>query len=74
MTQAEAKGNPLAEVLRIQAEVLRRRRSQAAEEAAAAASVKMVGPLVMLLISSLLLVMGPLILKTMTSYNESFSP
>ena len=74
VTQAEAKGNPLAEVLRIQAEVLRRRRSQAAEEAAAAASVKMVGPLVMLLISSLLLVMGPLILKTMTSYNESFSP
>jgi len=69
VVQAEAKGNPLSEVLRIQAEVLRRRRSQAAEEAAAKASVKMVGPLIMLLIASLLLVMGPLIMRTMENFN-----
>lgn len=69
LIQAEDRGNPVAEVLQIQAGVSRLRRTVRAEEAAAKASVKMVGPLFLLFACIMLLVMGPMI---MTIANQSF--
>jgi len=63
LVQAEERGNPVAEVLQIQAGVSRMRRTVRAEEAAAKASVKMVGPLFLLFACIMLLVMGPMVLK-----------
>lgn len=61
VVQSEERGNPLAEVLRVQAEVLRTRRGVLAEEAAARASVLLVIPLMLLLGCVLLLLFGPFI-------------
>lgn len=68
VVQAEQRGNPLAEVLRIQAEVLRQRRTVRGEEAAARASVLMIGPLVMLILSVLCLILGPLLLRSVAAF------
>jgi tight adherence protein C len=65
--QSEERGNPLRDVLRVQATVLRTRRTILAEESAARASVLMIGPLVMLLSATLLLIAGPLFIKTVMS-------
>jgi tight adherence protein C len=65
--QAEEKGTPLAEVLRIQAGILRMRRSVLAEEAASRAGVKMMIPLVMLLGSILIILMGSMMVKSYAS-------
>lgn len=62
IVQAEERGNPVAEVLQIQAGVSRMRRSVKAEEAAAKAGVQMVGPLFLLFFCIMLLVMGPMVL------------
>lgn len=59
VVQAEEKGNPLAEVLRIQAGMLRMRRSVMAEEAAARAAVMLMGPLLFIFMAILLCLMGP---------------
>ncbi len=67
VVQSEERGNPLRDVLRVQATVLRTRRSILAEEAAAHASVAMIGPLVMLLSATLLLLAGPLFIKAVFS-------
>jgi len=61
--QADEKGNPLAQVLEVQAQVLRRRRSVAAEEAAARAAVLLVLPLLLLLAAVLLVLFGPFIVN-----------
>jgi len=63
VVQAEERGSPLSEVLRIQAQTSRQRRSTRAEEAAATASVKMLGPMVLLFFSILLLIVTPMILS-----------
>lgn len=63
--QAEEKGTPLAEILQIQATMLRMRRSVKAEEAAARAGVMMMGPLVLLLGSILLVLVGPFVVSAM---------
>ena len=63
LTQAEDRGNPVADVLLIQAGVARMRRTVRAEEAAAKAAVKMVGPLFLLFACIMLLVMGPMVMK-----------
>jgi tight adherence protein C len=63
LVQAEERGNPVAEVLTIQAGVSRMRRTVHAEEAAAKAGVAMVGPLFLLFACIMLLVVGPMILK-----------
>lgn len=60
VVQAEEKGTPLAEVLRIQAGMLRMRRSVMAEEAAAKAGTMMMIPLVLLLGCMMLSLMGAL--------------
>lgn len=60
VVQAELRGNPVVEVLRIQAEVSRRKRSVAAEEAASKAGVKMVLPLVLIFAAILILIVAPM--------------
>jgi tight adherence protein C len=65
VVQSEEKGNPLAEVLRIQATMLRMRRSVMAEEAAARAAVMMMGPLLLIFGAILLCLMGPFVLQVM---------
>jgi len=61
--QAEERGNPVADVLQIQAGVSRMRRSVRAEELAARAGVAMVGPLFLLFGCIMLLVVAPMIMK-----------
>jgi tight adherence protein C len=63
VVQAEERGNPIAEVLQIQASVSRLRRSVRAEELAAKAGVAMVGPLFLLFFCIMLMVMAPIILE-----------
>jgi tight adherence protein C len=60
VVQAELRGNPVVDVLRIQAEVSRRKRSVAAEEAASKAGVKMVIPLVLVFACILILIVSPM--------------
>jgi tight adherence protein C len=63
VVQAEEKGTPLAEVLAIQARMLRMRRSVSAEEAAARAAVMLIGPLMFQLGSILLILFGPFLIN-----------
>ena len=63
VTQAERNGTPLAEVLRAQAVAARHRESTRAEQAAARAGVRMIAPLFLLLLSVLLLVLGPMLMS-----------
>lgn len=63
VVQAENKGNPLCEVLQIQAQMLRLRRSVAAEEAAARAGALMMIPLFLLLCCILLVLFGPFLVN-----------
>lgn len=61
--QAEDRGNPVADVLSVQAQASRQRRSVKAEEAAANAGVAMVGPLFLLFGCIMLLVLVPMLMK-----------
>jgi tight adherence protein C len=63
VVQAELRGNPVVETLKIQAEVSRRRRSVAAEEAASKAGVKMVLPLVLVFVAILILIVSPMAMQ-----------
>ncbi|HEX3769501.1 MAG TPA: type II secretion system F family protein [Polyangiaceae bacterium] len=63
VVQAEIRGNPLAEVLKVQAEVSRQRRAIRAEEAAARAGVAMVVPLILVFISIMLLIVAPILMN-----------
>jgi len=67
VVQAEEKGTPLADVLRVQARMLRMRRSVRAEEAAARAGLLMMIPLLMVFACVFLLLLGPLIGSMMES-------
>ena len=62
LIQADERGNPVAEVLQIQATTSRMRRSVRAEEAAAKAGVAIVGPLMLVFVVVLGLVLGPAML------------
>jgi tight adherence protein C len=62
LVQAEDRGNPVAEVLSIQAATSRLRRSVRAEELAAKAGVKIVGPLMLVFLACVALVLGPTML------------
>jgi tight adherence protein C len=59
-------GTPLAQIFREQAESMRFKRSQAAERAAEELKVKLQGPAMMLVISVLILVLGPAIVGMIT--------
>jgi tight adherence protein C len=63
VVQAEMRGNPLADVLKIQAEVSRRKRSVNAEVAASKAGVKMIGPLVLVFVAIMILIVAPIAMK-----------
>lgn len=65
VVQSEEKGNPLAEVLRIQATMMRMRRSVMAEESAARAALLMMGPLMLIFGAIILCLMGPFIIQGM---------
>lgn len=62
LVQAEDRGNPVSEVLSIQAATSRLRRSVRAEELAAKAGVKIVGPLMLVFLACVALVIGPTML------------
>jgi tight adherence protein C len=66
VAQSEQKGNPLAETLEVQAQMLRMRRSVSAEEAAARASVLLILPVVVLMCAILLVLFGPFIVSGVT--------
>lgn len=59
LVQAEERGNPVADVLIIQAGTSRTRRSVRAEELAAKAGVKMTGPLMLIFLAVLALIVAP---------------
>jgi tight adherence protein C len=59
LVQAEERGNPVAEVLSIQANVSRQRRSTRGEEAAAKAGVQLMLPLTLIFLAVLALMIGP---------------
>jgi tight adherence protein C len=63
VVQAELRGNPIADVLRIQADVARRKRTVQAEERAAKASVAMLAPLLLVFIAILILIVAPVVLQ-----------
>ena len=67
VVQAEEKGNPLADVLEVQAQMLRMRRSVMAEEAAARAGVMMMGPLMLMFGAILLVLLGPFVIRIMNN-------
>jgi tight adherence protein C len=67
VVQAELRGSPLVEVLRIQAEVSRRKRSMRAEELAAKAGVAMMGPLVLVFLAILSIIVAPMVLRLQSS-------
>ena len=62
VVQAEERGNPLGEVLRIQAETSRQRRSVRAEEIASKTGVKLLVPMVLLMGAVMILIVAPLML------------
>lgn len=59
--QAEQLGTPLAEVLRLQANLLRMYRSMSAEKALGEANVKLLLPLVLIFLAAILIVFAPII-------------
>lgn len=61
--QAELRGTPIVDVLRIQAEVSRQKRTVRAEESASRASVAMTGPLLLAFIAILILIVAPMAMK-----------
>jgi tight adherence protein C len=61
--QAETLGTPLAEVLKLQANLLRMRRSMRAERRAGEAAVKMLVPSMLILMSVVLIIFTPIIVK-----------
>ena len=63
LIQAEERGNPVAEVLQIQATSSRTRRSVRAEELAAKAGVQIVGPLMLVFMCIMGLILGPALLN-----------
>ena len=67
VVQAEMRGNPLVDVLRIQAEVSRRKRTVRAEEAAAKAGVALAAPLILVFLTILILIVAPIVMKLQSS-------
>jgi tight adherence protein C len=68
ITQAEERGNPLSDVLCVQAEASRQRRSVRAEEAASKAGVKMFVPIAIIVLVVMLMLLAPLILGLQSTF------
>ena len=60
VVQADEKGTPLADILTIQARMLRMRRSVLAEEAASRAALQLMIPLLLIFLAIMLLIIGPI--------------
>lgn len=63
IVEGERLGTPLADILKVQADQIRRKRSQWAEKAAAESQVALVGPAMIIMIACLIAVVGPFILN-----------
>jgi tight adherence protein C len=61
--QGEQLGTPLAQIFRTQADVLRLKRTQRAETVAGEAGVKMLLPGVLVMVSTVLIIIGPFLLN-----------
>ena len=69
VVQSEEEGNPLAQILSVQATVARQRRGVRAEEMAGKATLKIIAPIGLVLMSVLILIAAPLVLQLMGSLN-----
>jgi len=69
VVQSEEEGNPLAQILSVQANVARQRRGVRAEEMAGKATLKIMAPIGLVLMSVLILIAAPLVLQLMGSLN-----
>ena len=65
--QGEQLGSPLAQVFRIQSDVLRIKRTQRGEKIAAEAGVNMLLPGILIMMSTVLIILGPFALNVMSS-------
>ncbi|MFZ5896386.1 MAG: type II secretion system F family protein [Myxococcota bacterium] len=63
VVQSEEEGNPLAQILSVQATVSRQRRAVRAEEMASKASLKIIMPVGLVMLSVLILIAAPLMLN-----------
>ena len=70
VVQAEERGSPLSDVLRIQAQSSLQRRSVRAEEADASASVKMLLPMVLLFVAILMLIVTPMFIQIGSQFSK----
>jgi tight adherence protein C len=70
VTQAEERGSPLADVFAIQATVARQKRSALAEESANRAQQLMIIPLMLLMLSTLLLLAAPMVIKILDMFEK----
>ena len=61
--QGEHLGTPLARIFRSQADVLRVKRTQRAETVAGEAGVNMLLPAVLVMVSTVLIILGPFLLN-----------
>jgi len=61
--QGENLGTPLAQVFRMQADVLRVKRSQRAEAVAGEAGVQMLLPAVLVMAATVIVILGPFVLN-----------
>jgi tight adherence protein C len=65
--QGEELGTPLARIFRTQADVLRLKRTQRAETVAGEAGVKMLLPAVLVMVSTVLIIIGPFLLNFLSA-------
>ncbi len=65
--QGEELGSPLAQVFRIQSDVLRLKRTQRGEKIAAEAGVNMLLPGILIMLSTVLIILGPFVINVMSS-------
>ena len=65
--QGQKMGTPMANILRDQAETVRFKRSQNAERAAEEMKIKLQGPAMLLMVSVLLLILGPALVEVLNS-------
>ncbi len=66
VVQAEEKGNPLSDVLQIQARMQRMRRSIAIEEMASKASLQLLGPMMIIFVCVVTLLIAPVLIRYST--------
>lgn len=66
VVQAEEKGNPIAELLSIQAQTQRLKRSIDLEESAAKAALLLMGPMALIFLCVIVLLLGPVVVRFST--------